>query len=243
VAKTAVRQALEGKLARDEQLLAVLEAEQVAGGGEKEGEERGFRGESSAGKGVRKGKRPAEPVSTPEEVVQAGAKRKKRSEKGKKAATGEEKSAKLECHPMKETADGGQSAAGEQVTPAIEAREGEKAATGDKKSAVMANPPREEETAGLQSSVGVMTAPAQEVQVPPVGPVGQLEAQSEDDEAGFKHLEAESDDSDEFFNKESDAADVCEAIQHLIPSNIIASEAMDLLARRERWAPLMRSQR
>jgi hypothetical protein len=36
----------------------------------------------------------------------------------------------------------------------------------------------------------------------------------------------------------SDAADVCEAIQHLIPSNIFASEAMDLLARRKRWAPL-----
>jgi hypothetical protein len=74
--------------------------------------------------------------------------------------------------------------------------------------------------------------------VPLVGPVGQPKAQSEDDEAGSEDLEAEFDDSDEFFNEESDAADVCEAIQHLILSNIIASEAMDLLARRERWAPL-----
>jgi hypothetical protein len=44
--------------------------------------------------------------------------------------------------------------------------------------------------------------------------------------------------SDEFFNEESDATDVCEAVQHLIPSNMIASEAMDLPAQRERWAPL-----
>jgi hypothetical protein len=139
---------------------------------------------------------------------------------------------------MQEKAAGGQSAADEQVTPALEAREGEKAATGEEKSVEMVSPPREEGTAGLQSSVGVVTAPAQEVQVPPVGPVGQPEAQSKDNEAGSEDLEAESDDSDEFFNEESDAADVCEAIQHLIPSNIIALEAMDLLARRERWAPL-----
>jgi hypothetical protein len=37
--------------------------------------------------------RPAEPVPTPEEVVEAGAKREKRAERGKKAATGEEQSA------------------------------------------------------------------------------------------------------------------------------------------------------
>jgi hypothetical protein len=133
---------------------------------------------------------------------------------------------------------GRQSAAGKQVTRAFEANEGEKAVTGEEKSVGMVSLPREERTAGLQSSVGVVTAHAQEVQVPPVGPVGQPEAQSEDDEAGSEDLEAESDDYDESFNEESDAADVCEAIQHLIPSNIIALEAMDLLARRERWAPL-----
>jgi hypothetical protein len=76
-----------------------------------------------------------------------------------------------------------------------------------------------------------------------VGPVGQPEAQSENNEARSEDLEAESENSDEFFNEESDAADLCEAIQHLSPSNIIASETMDLLARRERCPPLMRSQR
>jgi hypothetical protein len=236
VAKTGVRQTLEGELAWKEQLLAALDAEQAAGGGEKEGGERGSRGESSAGKGARKQKRPAEPVSTPEEVVQAGAKRKKRAEKGKKAAAGEEKSAESECHPMEETAAGGQSAAGEQVASALEAREGEKAATGEKKSAGMVSPPREEGTAGLQSSVGMVTAPTQEVQVPPVGPVGQPEAQSEDGEAGSEDLEAESDDFEKVFSVETDGTDVCESVQRLIPSNLIASEAMDLLARRERWA-------
>jgi hypothetical protein len=69
VATTAVRQALKAELAQKEQLLAALDAEQAAGGGEKEGGERGSRGESSAGKGARKGKRSAEPVPTPEEVV------------------------------------------------------------------------------------------------------------------------------------------------------------------------------
>jgi hypothetical protein len=230
VATTAVRQALEGKLAREEQLLAALDVEQAAGGGEKEGGERGSRGESSAGTGARKGKRPAEPVPTPEEVVRAGAKRRKGAEKGKKAATGEEKSAELECHPMEETAAGEQSAAGEQVTPALEAREGEKAATGVEQSAGMVCPPREEGTAGLQSSVGVVTAPAREVLVPPVGPAVQPVAQSE----GF---EAESDDVEEVFSVETEGVDVCEAVQRFLPENIIASEAMDRLAQRERWAP------
>jgi hypothetical protein len=113
---------------------------------------------------------------------------------------------------MEETAASGQSAAGEQVTPALEAREGEKAATGKEKSAGMVSPPREEGTAGLHSSVGVVTVPAQEIQMPPVGPVGQPEAQSKDNEAGSEDLEADSDDSDEFFNEELDAADVCDAI-------------------------------
>jgi hypothetical protein len=89
---------------------------------------------------------------------------------------------------MEETAAGGQSAAGEQVTPALKAREGEKAATGKEKSAGMVSLPREKGTASLQSSVGVVTAPAQEVQVPPVEPVGQPEAQFEDDEAGLRTL-------------------------------------------------------
>jgi hypothetical protein len=237
VATTAVRQALEGRLARQEQLLATLDTEQAAGGGEKEGGERGSRRESSAGKGARKGKRPGEPVPTPEEVVRQGAKRKKRAEKGKKAATGEEKSAEMECRPMEETATGRQSAAGEQVTPALEAREGEKAATGEEQSAGMVCPPREEGTAGLQSSVGVVTAPAQEVRVPPVGPVGQPVAQSEGFEAGSEDLEAESDDFEEVFSMETEGVDVCEAVQRLLPANIIASEAMDRLAQRERWAP------
>jgi hypothetical protein len=142
VAKTAVGQALKGRLARNKQLLAALDAEQAAGGGEKEGGERGSREESSAGKGAKKGKRPAEPVSTPKEVVQADAKRQKRAEKGKKTTIGEKKSAELECHPMEETAAGGQSAVGEQVTPALEARKGEKAATGEEKSAKMVCPPK-----------------------------------------------------------------------------------------------------
>jgi hypothetical protein len=237
VAKTAVRQALEGRLARTEQLLATLDTEQAAGGGGKEGGERGLRRESSAGKGARKGKRPAEPVPTPEEVVRQGAKRKKRAEKGKKAATGKEKSAEMECRPMEETATGRQSAAGEQLTPALEAREGEKAATGEEQSAGMVCPPREEGTAGLQSSVGVVTAPAQEVRVPPVGPVGQPVAQSKGFEAGSEDLEAESDDFEEVFSMETEGVDVCEAVQRLLPANIIASEAMDRLAQRERWAP------
>jgi hypothetical protein len=49
VATTAAQQALKGELAQKEQLLAALDAEQAAGGGEKEDGERGSRGESSAG--------------------------------------------------------------------------------------------------------------------------------------------------------------------------------------------------
>jgi hypothetical protein len=220
-----------------QQLLATLNTEQAAGGGGKEGGERGSRRESSVGKGARKGKRPAEPIPTPEEVVRAGAKRKKRAEKGKKAATSEEKSAEMKCRPMEETATGRQSAAGEQVTPALEAREGEKAATGEEQSAGMVCPPREERTAGLQSSVGVVTAPAQEVRVPPVGPVGQPVAQSEGFQAGSEDSEPESDDFEEVFSVETEGVDVREAVQRLLPANIIALEAMDRLARRERWAP------
>jgi hypothetical protein len=36
---------------------------------------------------------------------------------------------------------------------------------------------------------------------------------------------------------ETEGVDVCEAVQRLLPANIIASEAMDRLAQRERWAP------
>jgi hypothetical protein len=159
VGQTAVRQALEGRLVVAEQLLATLDTEQAAGRGEKEGGERGSRRESTVEKGARKGKRPA---PTAEEVVREGAKRKRKAETGKKAATGVKKSAAMECLPMEETAAGGQSAAGEQVAPVLEAREGEKAATGVEKSAGKVCPPREE-TAGLQSSVGVVIAPAGEV--------------------------------------------------------------------------------
>jgi hypothetical protein len=126
VGQTAVRQALEGSLAGAEQLLATLDTEQAAGGCKKEGGERGSRRESTVGKGARKGKRPAERVSTAEKVVREGAKRKRKAEKGKKAATGIKKSAAMEGLPMEETAAGGQSAAGEQVALVLEAREGRK---------------------------------------------------------------------------------------------------------------------
>jgi hypothetical protein len=221
VGQTAVRQALEGRLVVAEQLLATLDTEQAAGGGEKQGGKRGSRRESTVGKGARKGKRPAEPVSTPEEVVREGAKRKRKAETGKKAATGVKKSAAMEWLPMEETAAGGQSAAGEQVALVLEAREGEKAATGVEKSAGKVCPPREEETAGLQSSAGVVIAPAGEVRVPPVEPVGQPVA--------------EADDFEEVFGVETDGVEVCEAVQRLV-QNITATPAIRRL-RRTRGGP------
>jgi hypothetical protein len=167
VAKTAVLRALAGELAVEqtgpaERLPTALRTRQAAGGGDKEGGERGSKGESIVGKGAGKGKRPAEPVPTPKEVVEAGAKRKK------KAATGEEQSA------------------------------------------------------------GIVRT--QRVQVWAVG----RPASKGNDLGDF---EAEADDFEEVFSVETEGGDVCEAVQRLLPANIIASDAMDRLARRERWPP------
>jgi hypothetical protein len=176
VAQTAVGQALAGELAVEqtdptERLPTALRTRQAAGGGDREGGERGSKRESTVGKGARKGKRPAEPVPTSEEVVEAGAKRKKRAEKGKKATTGEEQSAGI--------------------------------------------------------------ARTQRVRLPLVRAVGQPASESND----LGDFEVEADDFEEVFSKEIEGGDVCEAVQRLLPSNIIASEAMDRLARRERWPP------
>jgi hypothetical protein len=120
---------------------------------------------------ARKGKRPAEPVPTPEEVVEAGTKRKKRAERGKKAATGEEQSAGI--------------------------------------------------------------ARTQRVRVLLVRAVGQLASESND----LGDFEAEADDFEEVLSVETEGVDVCEAVRRLLPANIIATDAMDRLARRERWPP------
>jgi hypothetical protein len=54
-----------------------------------------------------------------------------------------------------------------------------------------------------------------------VGPVGQPVAQSEGFEAGSEDLEAESDDFEEVFSMETEGVDLCEAVQRLLPANII----------------------
>jgi hypothetical protein len=176
VAQADIGKALAGQLAVEqtgptERLPTALRTRQAAGGGDKEGGERGSKRESTVGMGARKGKRPAEPVPTPEEVVEAGAKRKKRAERGKKAATGEEQSAGI--------------------------------------------------------------ARTQRVRGPLVRAVGQPASESND----LGDFEAEADDFEEVFSVETEGVDVCEAVQRLLPANIIATDAMDRLARRERWPP------
>jgi hypothetical protein len=47
----------------------------------------------------------------------------------------------------------------------------------------------------------------------------------------------EADNFEEVFSLETERGDVCEAVQRLLPANIIASDAIDRLARRERWPP------
>jgi hypothetical protein len=74
----------------------------------------------------------------------------------------------------------------------------------------------------MQSSAGVVIAPAGEVRVPPVGPVGQPVA--------------ESDDFEEVFSVETDGVELCEAVLRLV-QNISATPAIRRLARDERWPP------
>jgi hypothetical protein len=84
---------------------------------------------------------------------------------------------------------------------------------------------------GEEQSAG--STRTQKVRGPQVRAVGQPASESND----LGDFEVEADDFEEVFSVETEKGDVCEAVQLLLPANIIASDAMDRLARRERWPP------